>query len=132
MNRKRERRILISDMSLRIHRLLSYFRARAKGAQVTRQAPEDNAHSIVPSPDVRASFEEDGVVFLHLRSGIVFRSNRVGAAIWKGLGRRQDLAAIASEIGREYGIPADRAARDAAAFVAQIEAQGFLARHAGA
>ena len=120
-------------MSLRIHqRLWSYFKTRTRRVQGMRQALEGRPHSLVPSPDVRASFEQEGVVFLNLRSGIVFRSNRVGAAIWKGLVNGQDLAGMASGIGREYGIPADQAARDTDAFVAQIEAQGFLLRHAGA
>jgi len=116
----------------RIQSLLAHFKTKTGAASRARQTADHNAPSIVPSPEVRASLQEDGVVFLHLRSGIVFRSNRIGAAIWKGLGRRQDLASIASEIGREYGISAEQAARDAARFVAQLDAQGFLERHAGA
>jgi hypothetical protein len=118
-------------MSHRIQSLLAHCKTKASGAQRARPA-DGHPHSIMPSPEVRASLQEDGVVFLHLRSGIVFRSNRIGAAIWKGLGSRQELAAIASQIGREYGIPVEQAARDAAGFVAQLEAQGFLVRPAGA
>jgi len=115
-----------------IQSLRAHFKTNTGAAPRARQTANHLAHSIVPAPEVRASLQEDGVVFLHLRSGIVFRSNRVGAVIWKKLGRSQDLASIASEIGREYGIPAEQAARDAAGFVAQLEAQGFFVRHAGA
>ena len=115
-----------------IQSLLAHFKTKTNGAPRVCQTAGHFTHSIIPSSEVRASVQQDGVVFLHLRSGIVFRSNRIGAAIWKGLGSRQDLAAIALEIGREYGIPAEQAARDAAGFVAQLEAQGFLVRHAGA
>lgn len=120
------------QMFYRIQRLLSHFKINTNVAPRARQTPHGHPHSIMPSPEVRTSLQEDGVVFLHLRSGTVFRSNRIGAAIWKGLGSRQDLPAIASGIGREYGIPADQAARDAAGFVAQLEAQGFLVRSTGA
>jgi hypothetical protein len=78
------------------------------------------------SPDVRASLQGDGVVFLHTQNGVVFRSNRVGAAIWKGLSDRKAIASIAEEIGREHGIPFQQAAEDASRFVAQLEAEGFL------
>ena len=118
-------------MSLRIERLLLAFKTRNKPAPDGPRAETGNSSSLVPSPDARASLQEDGVVFLHLQSGIVFRSNRVGAAIWKGLGSRRGLAEIASEIGREYGVPTDQAARDAARFVAQLETHGFLVRRAG-
>ena len=131
MKQKREQRMLIPEMLLHIQRLLKHFKTDTTTAQCARRASED-PRSIIPSPDVRASLQKDGVVFLHLRSGAVFRSNRIGAAIWKGLGSRQDLAAIASQIGGEYGIPADQAVRDAAAFLAQLEAQGFLVRGTGA
>ena len=85
---------------------------------------------MVPSPDVRASLEANGVVFLNLRSGIVFRSNRIGAAIWRGLGSHMEVTAIASGIGREYSIPEEQAVEDTTAFVGQLEAQGFLVREA--
>jgi len=119
-------------MFYRIQSLLAHFKTKTSGAPRVCRTAGHTTHSIIPSPEVRASFEQDGVVFLHLRSGIVFRSNRIGAAIWKGLGNRQNLAAIACDIGCRYGIPAEQAARDAAGFVAQLEAQGFLVRHAGA
>lgn len=118
-------------MLLRIQRLLTSFKTKARLAPRVRNAETGPAKSVIPSPDVRASLQEDGVVFLNLRSGIVFRSNRIGAAIWKGLGGRREPAAIASEIGREYGVRAEQAMRDTAAFIAQLEAQGFVTRWVG-
>ena len=82
--------------------------------------------SLMVSPEVRAAVQEDGVVFLHLRRGIVFRCNRIGALVWEGLARRRNLSEIARQIAAEYGVSVPQAARDAAAFVAQLEAQDFL------
>lgn len=87
--------------------------------------------SLTVSPDVCASLQEEGVVFLQLRKGTVFRSNRIGADIWRGLLGGQDVTAIASEIVREYGISAGQAGEDTTRFVATLVAQGFLVRHAG-
>ncbi len=113
-------------------RLLAQLKSLANVAHGARQITDDNSASVIPSPEVRASLQENGVVFLHQRSGTVFRSNRIGAAIWKGLVNRHDIATIVSQIGLEYGIPTAQAARDAAGFVSQLEAQGFLVRRAGA
>jgi Coenzyme PQQ synthesis protein D (PqqD) len=113
-------------MSHPIQRLLARFRNEKSVAD--RIVENKGRVCFTPSSDARATVAEDGVVFLHLRSGIVFRSNRVGAAIWRALDRRQDIAAIASDIGREYGVPLEQAARDAMGFITQLEAQGFLTR----
>src|SRR5436305_13844776 len=98
-------------MSHPIQRLLARFRNEKSVAD--RVIQTEGRVCFTTSSDVRASVHEDGVVFLHLRRGIVFRSNRIGAAIWRALGRRQDFAAIASDLGREYGVPVEQAARDA-------------------
>jgi len=118
-------------MLLRIERLLTSFKGKTKLAPRAGNGEAGRAYSVIPSPDVRASLQEDGVVFLNLRSGMVFRSNRIGAEIWKGLGGRRELSSIAAEIGRQYGVPADQAALDTAAFVAQLETQGFVVRRVG-
>ena len=117
-------------MSHPIQRLLARFRNRKNvaGRIVQTVVQTGDRVCFTPSSDVRASVQQDGVVFLHLGSGIVFRSNRIGAAIWRALGRRQDFAAIASEIGREYGVPVEQASRDAWGFITQLETQGFLTR----
>ncbi|HEY2017548.1 MAG TPA: PqqD family protein [Bryobacteraceae bacterium] len=82
--------------------------------------------SVAVSPDVRASLHEDGVVFLQLQSGAVFRSNRIGADIWKGLMDKQDLLTIASRIASESSVSPELVGQDVAQFVAQLKSNGFL------
>src|SRR5437016_3649669 len=80
------------------------------------------------SPDARASVQADGVVFLHLASGSVFRCNRIGARIWRGLLERQGMDSITAQISREYAVPREQVDHDAAGFVADLETEGLLAR----
>jgi len=87
---------------------------------------------IAISPDVIASEHADGVVFLHVGKGNVFNSNRVGARIWQGLADRRPLAAVVVAIAQEFGVEPEQVERDAASFLAELGAQGFLARGASA
>lgn len=80
------------------------------------------------SPDARASMDHDGIVFLHVGSGAVFASNCIGARIWRGLLDHNGLESIAADISGEYGVPREQVQQDAAAFVADLEAKGLLAR----
>jgi Coenzyme PQQ synthesis protein D (PqqD) len=80
------------------------------------------------SPDVRASVCDGGVVFLAIRKGVVFRSNRVGAAIWKGLQEGHDVAAVSAAISAEYGVSREDVERDASQFIAALTAEGLLAK----
>lgn len=84
------------------------------------------------SPDARASQDQSGIVFLHVGSGAVFSANCIGARIWRGLRHQDSLATIAAEISGEYGVPTEQVERDAAVFVADLEAKGLLASHMGA
>lgn len=120
--------ILVSYMSTTNDGMLPPFGRMLEILRRIFRTRETRAGSIAVSPDVRASFQDDGVVFLQLRSGVVFRSNRVGAAIWKDLGDRREVAEIAARIGSEYGIPEEQAARDTTQFLTQLESQGFLVR----
>lgn len=83
------------------------------------------------SPDVIASAHPDGVVFLHIGKGAVFNSNRIGARIWRGLTDREPLGAVTAAIAREYGVQPEQVERDAAEFLTDLEARGFLTRGGG-
>ena len=80
-------------------------------------------------PDVKASAHPDGVVFLHIRRGMVLSSNRVGARIWQAAGDGKSLNEIAGEISREFGVAEPLARSDAAEFLRELEGAGVLARH---
>src|SRR5262249_6926404 len=78
------------------------------------------AYSI--SPWGRTSRHPDGVVFLHLETGILFKANQVGARIWEGVLNQDSPETIASRISREYSVPASQVAVDTAGFLADLEA----------
>ncbi len=85
---------------------------------------------LLVSRDIIASDHPDGVVFLHVGRGAMFNSNRIGARIWRGLAAREPLGEVTAAIAREYGVDCELVERDAASFVADLEARGFLARGA--
>jgi hypothetical protein len=108
----------------------SFFSRRAStGTRGNAGCTRDPGFSI--SPDARASVQTDGVVFLQLGSGSVFRSNRIGARIWRGLLEREEMDSIAARISHEYAVPREQVDQDAAGFIADLEKQGLLARDAG-
>jgi hypothetical protein len=112
--------------------MINYFARfwmRARLIPGSRRTSEGNP--IVISADARVSLGQDGAVFLHARSGVVFTSNRAGARIWQGLLDREGVEAIAASISRDAGVPHDLVRRDTAEFVAELETQGFLSRGIG-
>ncbi len=90
---------------------------------------ETNSFKILPAG--RASIHRDGAVFLNVERGVIFKSNRVGSRIWRGVLNQESPAAMAAQISREYAVPEEQAAQDTARFLAQLEAEGFLARNVG-
>jgi hypothetical protein len=108
---------------------IARFWNRARPTPGRRRTSEGN--SSVISPDARVSLDHNGAVFLHVRSGIVFTSNRIGARIWQGLRDREGVETIATRISRENGAPHDLVRQDTAEFVAELHAQGFLSRRIG-
>jgi hypothetical protein len=85
-------------------------------------------HILEVTPGVHASAHDDGIVFLHIATGRVFQSNRIGAAIWRGVSQGRTSDSIAAEIGAEYAVPTDDVARHTASFLAELEQQGFVTR----
>jgi|SRR5579864_1984220 len=84
--------------------------------------------SFAVTPDIQASVHEDGIVLLHIPTGRVFQSNRIGARIWQALSGGLQPDVIATEISRDYGVPQDLAARDTASFLNALEHHGFVTR----
>ena len=80
-----------------------------------------------PSPAVRASVSDDGLVLLDVDGGLVLSSNVIGARIWQLIEQERTPAEIAQQLAAECGIPADRAQRDVDAFVANLRARGLVA-----
>jgi coenzyme PQQ synthesis protein D (PqqD) len=79
-----------------------------------------------PSPAVRASLSEDGLVLLDIDGGFVLTSNQVGARIWQLVDERRTLPDIARQVSADYGVPLDRAQQDVENFVAALLARGLV------
>lgn len=74
----------------------------------------------------RASIHPDGITFFHLRTGVIFTANRIGAHIWQGLVEQHELAKVIARISHEYSVPQERVADDALAFIGELKAHEFL------
>ena len=75
---------------------------------------------------VRASAHDDGIVLFHTGNGRLFASNRTGARIWQCLEKGMALDAIASEVGREYGIAQAIAREHTANFLMELQRHGLI------
>lgn len=79
-----------------------------------------------PSPAVRASISDDGLVLLDLAGGLVLASNVVGARIWQLIEQQRTPAEIARQLAVEYDIPEQRADTDVSSFMATLLARGLV------
>jgi hypothetical protein len=96
-----------------------------------RARRSDYGDRVTISPDATVSLSQNGAVFLHARSGIVFTSNHIGATIWQGLLGGEGLESITGRISRENGLAQDQVRQDATDFIGELETQGFLIRRMG-
>lgn len=83
-----------------------------------------------PSPLVKASISDDGLVLLDLAGGMVLSSNCVGARIWELIEQRRTAAEIATQLASEYGIGQDRARADVATFITALADRQLVAEDA--
>jgi len=78
------------------------------------------------APEVKASVHSEGVVLIHIGKGIVFSANRVGAMIWDGATKQWSIERVVRSISEAFQIPAHAVERDAASFLAELQAEGLL------
>jgi hypothetical protein len=83
-----------------------------------------------PSPGVRASVSDDGLVLLDVEGGLVLSSNTVGARIWQLIEQARTTEEIALQLVVDYAVPVERARRDVRAFVKDLIARGLVAEEA--
>lgn len=57
----------------------------------------------------------------------MIKLNETGALIWRGISAGEDEGAIAQRLAERYDVSPEAAARDVAAFVEKMAAEGFLA-----
>lgn len=80
----------------------------------------------LPSPAVRASISNDGLVLLDLAGGLLLSSNGVGGRIYQLIEQRRTPAEIACLIAAEYDVQPDRTHDDVLNFVAALLARGII------
>jgi hypothetical protein len=81
----------------------------------------------ISTPAVRVSIHDSGAVFFHLPTGHLFASNLTGARIWEGLVRNQDVASIAADLSRDFGIPSETARDHTTQFLDELARRDLLA-----
>lgn len=93
-----------------------------------RPAEDETAGGVLRAgPDVRAVAADDGLAVFDMAHGGVFRSNAVGAEIWRELIERQrDQESVAEDIAGRFGISMERARQDVAGFIDQLRRQKLV------
>lgn len=75
--------------------------------------------------------EIDGeTVVLDIPSSVYLSANASGSVLWAELARGATEAELAARLVADFGIDAGRAAEDAAAFLAALDAHGLLEQEA--
>jgi UDP-N-acetylglucosamine transferase subunit ALG13 len=80
------------------------------------------------NPEAAASFHDDGVVILHVGKGSLFKANRTGARIWRGVADQRSLESIVDDISGEYRIARTTAHLHALDFLTALERQALIQR----
>ena len=80
------------------------------------------------NPEAATSFHDDGVVILHVGKGSLFRANRTGARIWRGVEDQQSFESIVDSISGEYQIARTTAHTHALDFLTALERQALIQR----
>ena len=77
---------------------------------------------------VRETSSEDGAVLLDVEQGVCFSLNPVGLRIWELLKKRLSLDQIADTLEQEFTVSRSQLLRDAAEFIAALEAKQLIRR----
>jgi hypothetical protein len=78
------------------------------------------------SNDVLTAHLEGEAVLLHLKTKQYFRLNETAAAIWKGLERNLDAAAIVASLLQEFDVDTETARGELAKTLGDLESRGML------
>ncbi len=79
-----------------------------------------------PAPDVMLSTVDDGAVLLHLKHGIYFGLNPVGADIWDMLNKGLGAEACVAQLTESYDIDTAAASGDYQALIGELLEQGLI------
>ena len=81
---------------------------------------------IVAIPDQTSVDLEDEVAILHLKSGIYFGLNEVGAYLWRRLQQPASVAALEAAVLAEYAVTPEQCAADVQALLADLLAHQLI------
>lgn len=70
---------------------------------------------------------EDEVAILHLKSGVYFGLNEVGAFVWRRLQQPATVAALEAAVLAEYAVTPEQCAADVQALLADLLAHQLIA-----
>jgi len=84
--------------------------------------------SFTVNPDATASVHDNGIVILHVRTGCLYTSNRIGSCIWRGIERQMALEEVAKEISDTYQIARSTAKEHTVRFVGELERHALIQR----
>ncbi|SRR5260370_364428 len=86
----------------------------------------------VISPEVRATYSEDGAVLLDIRKGLCYSLNPVAARVWSTVQASPsgiDLCGLADAVETHYKIPHEELERDINEYLAKLEEMGLVQRN---
>ena len=84
-----------------------------------------------PAEGVAVSADGEGIVLFHVREGLLFRTKRIGALIWRGIERELPAESIAAEVSRKQDIPSGTAQEYTSRFVAELRRHRLIDQVAG-
>lgn len=109
--------------------LLKYFgqlRSRTKRNAFQRQRLAWGPPTV--PPNVIASIDGSGMVLFCTSRGLMFRANRTGAQIWKGVTSGQNPDSLSLDLCREFGLEVQEASQHITDFIACATRRGLLLR----
>lgn len=78
------------------------------------------------NPDVIARAVENETVLLHLDSGVYYKLNEVGRAVWDLLDGERDVAALVAAIMKDYDVSAETLTADLQQLFTELEREGLV------
>lgn len=84
------------------------------------------AAQYVVCDDVKASYHNDGVIFLHLTRGDVLTGNRMAAAIWQAICNGESLEKLAADTSAGTQAPVEQIRSDIDSFLYMLRANGMV------
>ena len=80
------------------------------------------------SREASADIQDEGIVILHVGQGRLYRSNAVGASIWRAIERQLPTQEIVNQVSHEFQVSSSVAREQSVRFISQLENQKLIHR----